>query len=143
MGAHVIKMGLSRFIIDLMERGLVTLVGMNGAGPIHDYELSLIGATTESVARYITEGQFGLWQETGRINEIVAQGAADGLGYGEALGREIAEGDYPHKEISVLAAGYRLRHPRHRPHRHRAGHHPRAPELRRAPRSAPRRIATS
>lgn len=111
MGAHVIKMGLSRFVIDLMERGLVTLVGMNGAGPIHDYELSLIGATTESVARYITAGQFGLWEETGRINDIVAQGLADGLGYGEALGREIAEGDYPHKEISVLAAGYRLRLP--------------------------------
>lgn len=111
MGAHVIKMGLSRFVIDLMERGLVTLVGMNGAGPIHDYELALIGATTESVARYITEGQFGLWQETGRINYIVARGAGDGLGYGEALGREIAEGDYPHKDLSVLAAGYRLRVP--------------------------------
>ncbi|MCU0507481.1 MAG: hypothetical protein MUC34_03605 [Anaerolineae bacterium] len=111
MGAHVIKMGLSRFVIDLMERGLVTLVGMNGAGPIHDYELALIGATTESVARYITEGQFGLWQETGRINEIVARGMSDGLGYGEALGREIAEGEYPHKDVSVLAAGYRLRVP--------------------------------
>lgn len=111
MGAHVIKMGLSRFVIDLMERGLVTLVGMNGAGPIHDYELSLVGATTESVARYITEGQFGLWQETGRINEIVARGVVDGLGYGEALGREIAEGAYPHKEVSILAAGYRLRVP--------------------------------
>lgn len=111
MGAHVIKMGLSRFVIDLMERGLVTLVGMNGAGPIHDYELSLIGATTESVARYITQGQFGLWQETGRINDIVARGVADGLGYGEALGREIAEVDYPHKDVSILAAGYRLRVP--------------------------------
>jgi hypothetical protein len=111
MGAHVIKMGLSRFVIDLMERGLVTLVGMNGAGPIHDYELALIGATTESVARYITEGQFGLWRETGRINDIVARGVADGMGYGEALGREIVEGDYPHKDISILAAGYRLRVP--------------------------------
>ena len=111
MGAHVIKMGLSRFVIDLMERGLVTLVGMNGAGPIHDYELSLIGATTESVARYIAEGQFGLWQETGRINEIVAQGLDAGLGYGDALGREMAEGAYPHQDISILAAGYRLRVP--------------------------------
>lgn len=111
MGAHVIKMGLSRFVIDLMERGLVTHVGVNGAGPIHDYELSLIGATTESVARYITEGQFGIWKETGRINDIVAAGLTDGMGYGEALGREIAEGNYPHKDISVLAAGYRLRVP--------------------------------
>jgi hypothetical protein len=89
MGAHVIKTGLSRFVIDLMTRGLVTLVGMNGAGPIHDYELALIGATTESVARYIQEGQFGLWQETGEINAIVADGVADGLGYGEAVGQRI------------------------------------------------------
>lgn len=111
MGAHVIKMGLSRFLIDLMQRGLVTHVGMNGAGPIHDFELALIGATTESVARYITEGQFGLWEETGRINEIVARGVRDGLGYGEALGREIAGGDYPYNDVSVLAAGYRLRVP--------------------------------
>jgi len=67
MGAHVIKQGLSRFVIDLMERGFITHVGMNGAGPIHDFALALIGATTESVARYIREGQFRLWQETGRI----------------------------------------------------------------------------
>jgi len=111
MGAHVIKAGLSRFVIDLMARGLITHVGMNGAGPIHDYELALAGGSTESVARYISEGQFGLWQETGHINDIVAAGVADGLGYGEALGRAIAEGDYPYRDISVLAAGYRLRVP--------------------------------
>ena len=91
MGAHVIKVGLSRFVIDLMERGIITHVGMNGAGPIHDFELALIGATTESVARYIQEGQFGLWDETGWINDIVAEGVRDGLGYGEALGRAIQE----------------------------------------------------
>ncbi len=111
MGAHVIRAGLARFIIDLMERGLITHIGMNGAGPIHDYELALVGGTSESVARYIREGQFGLWEETGRINEIVAEGAREGLGYGEALGRAIATGPYPYKEISVLAAGYRLRVP--------------------------------
>lgn len=113
MGAHVIKSGLSRFVIDLMERGFFTHVGMNGAGPIHDFELALIGATTESVARYIREGQFGLWQETGRINEIVAAGARAGLGYGEALGRAICEAaqGFAHPEISILAAGYRLRVP--------------------------------
>ncbi len=127
MGAHVIKSGLSRFIIDLMARGLITHVGMNGAGPIHDFELALIGATTESVARYIHEGQFGLWQETGWINDIVAAGVRAGLGYGEALGRTIWEAakrqngqatddplaDWPtysfaHPDISILAAGYRL-----------------------------------
>jgi hypothetical protein len=129
MGAHVIKSGLSRFIIDLMARGIVTHVGMNGAGPIHDFELALAGATTESVARYIQEGQFGLWHETGWINDIVADGVREGLGYGEALGRAISESrisesanqrisnppfairSFAHSDISILAAGYRLRVP--------------------------------
>ena len=111
MGAHVIKRGLSRFVIDLMERGLITHVGMNGAGVIHDFELALIGATTESVARYIQEGQFGLWQETGRINEAIKQGALEGLGLGEAAGRMIEEEKFPHREVSIFAAGYRLRIP--------------------------------
>jgi len=111
MGAHVIKCGLSRFVIDLMERGIVTHIGMNGAGPIHDFELALIGATTESVAHYIREGQFGLWEETGRINEAIRQGAREGLGLGEAVGRMIEEGRFPHREVSILAAGYRLEVP--------------------------------
>jgi len=108
MGAHVIKTGVSRQIIDLMERGVVTHVAMNGAGPIHDYELALIGMTTESVAHYISVGQFGLWEETGRINDLVRDGVAAGLGFGEALGHAIAEGDFPHRDVSILAAGYRL-----------------------------------
>ncbi|MBN1582393.1 MAG: hypothetical protein JXA89_16925 [Anaerolineae bacterium] len=111
MGAHVIKTGLSRFVIDLMERGVITHVGMNGACAIHDYELALIGATTESVARYIGEGQFGLWRETGWINDIVKAGNDQGLGYAEAVGKAVAEGDFPHKAVSILAAGYRLRIP--------------------------------
>jgi len=111
MGAHVIKTGLSRFVIDLMERGMITHVGANGACAIHDYELALIGATTESVARYIQEGQFGLWTETGHLNDIVREGLGEHMGFGEAVGKAIHEGDYPHKEISVLAAGYRLRIP--------------------------------
>jgi hypothetical protein len=111
MGAHVIRAGVARQLIDLMERGLITHVGMNGAGPIHDYELALIGATCESVARYIRSGEFGLWRETGQINDLVAQGNAEGLGLGAAIGRAIFDGDFPHKEISVLAAAYRLRVP--------------------------------
>ena len=111
MGAHVIKQGLSRLVIDLMERGLLTHVAMNGAGPIHDYELALIGATTESVARYVSEGQFGLWQETGRLNDIIAAGNRDGLGLGEAVGREIETQKLPHRDASICAAGYRLRVP--------------------------------
>jgi hypothetical protein len=111
MGAHVIKHGLSRFVIDLMERGIITHVGMNGAGPIHDFELAFVGATTESVAHYIQKGQFGLWAETGRINEAIQQGASDGLGLGEAIGRMIERERFPHREISILATGYRLRVP--------------------------------
>lgn len=108
MGAHVLRAGVQRYLIDLMERGFITAVAGNGACAIHDYELALIGATTESVARYIQEGQFGLWEETGRLNDLIAKAASEGLGLGEALGREIAEGDYPRKDISVLAAAWRL-----------------------------------
>ena len=81
---------------------------MNGAGPIHDWELALIGATTESVARYIQTGEFGLWQETGRMNDAIRAGAAAGLGLGEALGRAIIDGDFPHCDVSVLGAAVRL-----------------------------------
>lgn len=111
MGAHVIRAGVSRFIIDLMERGLMTHVAMNGAGPIHDWELAQIGATTESVARYIRSGEFGLWRETGAMNDAIAAGAREGLGLGEAIGREILErrpGEFPHRDVSILAAGVRL-----------------------------------
>ena len=108
MGAHVIKSGLARYVIDLMERGAVSAIAFNGACAIHDFELALIGATSESVARYIREGRFGLWQETGRLNDIAVRAAGDGLGFGEAIGREIWEGGYPHRDVSVLAAGYRL-----------------------------------
>lgn len=111
MGAHVIRAGVARQIIDLMERGLITHIGMNGAGPIHDYELALIGATCESVARYIRSGEFGLWRETGYINDLVAQGVAQGMGIGETLGKAILEGDFPYKETSILAEAYRLRVP--------------------------------
>lgn len=108
MGAHVLRAGVSRYLIDLMERGFITHIAMNGAGPIHDWELALIGATTESVARYIRTGEFGLWEETGRMNDLIRAGAKEGLGLGEALGREILDGPFPHKDISVLAAGVRL-----------------------------------
>jgi len=111
MGAHVIKTGLSRFVIDLMERGVLTHVAANGACAIHDYELALVGATTESVARYIQEGQFGLWTETGRLNDIVREGLAAGMGFGESVGKAIAEGNFPHVDVSIFAAGYRLRVP--------------------------------
>lgn len=108
MGAHVIKQGCSRFIIDLMERGMITHVAMNGAGAIHDFELAMIGATTESVARYIKNGRFGMWTETGYLNDVMVEAARDNVGMGEAVGRWIEREKYPHRDVSVYAAGYRL-----------------------------------
>ncbi len=108
MGAHVLRAGVQRQFIDLLERGLITHVGMNGAGPIHDFEMARIGATCESVARYIRSGEFGLWQETGEINDIVREGAAAGMGLGEAVGRFILNSDYAYKDTSVTAACVRL-----------------------------------
>jgi hypothetical protein len=108
MGAHVLRAGVARYLIALMERGLLDHLALNGAGPIHDWEFALIGATTESVARYIRTGEFGLWQETGRMNDIIRAGARDGLGLGEALGQAILDGPFPHKDVSILAAGVRL-----------------------------------
>lgn len=111
MGGHVVRSGVQSHIIDLMSRGILTHVAMNGGASIHDYELALIGATTENVSRYVAEGQFGLWHETGQMNEAISQGAKDGLGLGEALGRAIELGQFRNRSRSVLAAGYRLRIP--------------------------------
>lgn len=108
MGAHVLRRGNARYIIDLMERGLLTHVAMNGAGPIHDYEFARIGATTESVPRYIRTGQFGMWRETGELNEVAKRAAARGIGIGEAVGQEIIAREFPNADISVCAAGVRL-----------------------------------
>lgn len=107
MGAHVIKQGMSRFIVDLIERGWVTHVATNGAGIIHDFELARIGATSEDVAHYIKAGDFGMWRQTGDLNEIVADGHRRKEGIGEAVGRFIEEACYPNRELSLCAAGYR------------------------------------
>jgi hypothetical protein len=108
MGAHVIKAGMSRYLIDLLERGWLTHIAMNGAGAIHDYELARIGATTESVARYIRSGEFGLWKETSELNDIVREAAELSLGLGENVGRRIEGSTFPHKDTSIFAAAYRL-----------------------------------
>lgn len=111
MGAHVIRDGTQRFIIDLIRRGYITCVALNGACVIHDYEFALSGATTESVVRYITDGRFGMWQETGRINDIVNATFGTELGMGESIGKSILEGNFPNKEISILAQAYRYNIP--------------------------------
>ncbi len=104
-GAHLLRAGVNRHMIDLMERGLISHIAMNGAGAIHDFELALIGKTTESVACYIRSGEFGLWQETGALNDLLRE--CDGRGYGETVGSAILSGDFPHHDLSVLAAAYR------------------------------------
>lgn len=108
MGAHLLRAGTNAFIIDLLERGLLTGIAMNGAGAIHDYELARIGATTESVARYVRTGEFGLWRETGDLNGWIEEAGRLGLGLGENVGRRIGESDFPYRDRSVLAAAYRL-----------------------------------
>ncbi len=108
MGAHLLRAGANRHIIDMMERGAINLIAMNGAGAIHDYEVARIGATTESVARYIRSGEFGLWAETGELNDWIGEAAKMELGLGENIGRRIQESNYPHQDLSVLAAAYRL-----------------------------------
>ena len=116
MGAHVMRRGNSRFIINLMERGVITHLATNGACAIHDFELALMGATLEDVERYIRDGKFGNWEETGRyLNEAIIRGYRDKVGFGEAVGRLIQENEggvhFPHREISMFAAAYRLEIP--------------------------------
>ena len=106
MGAHVLRAGVNRQIIDLVERGFIDHIAMNGAGMIHDYELARIGATTESVARYIRTGEFGLWRETGELNDWIAEAASLAIGLGENLGRRLEMSAFPHKDLSVCAAAY-------------------------------------
>jgi hypothetical protein len=107
MGAHAIKLGLSRFLIDLIERKWITHLATNGAGLVHDFELASFGGTSENVARWIQVGQFGLWQETSRLNEIARHAAAAGEGLGEAAGRILTEQPAPHAAVSLAAAAWR------------------------------------
>lgn len=107
-GAHVLRTGNGPLLVDLMERRLLTHLALNGAGAIHDFELALIGQTCESVARYVRTGEFGLWHETGLVNEAAVAGAREGIGLGEAVGRMIDGEELPYRQTSVLAAGVRL-----------------------------------
>jgi hypothetical protein len=108
MGAHLVKRGLSRFLIDLLTRRIVTHLAVNGAALIYDFELALVGGTSEDVARWIAVGHFGLWRETSRLNDIIAQAAGRDEGLDEAVGRVVEEEDFPHRELSLAAAGWRL-----------------------------------
>jgi hypothetical protein len=106
-GGHPIKLGLSRYLINLIERGFITHFATNGAGLIHDFELALAGETSEDVHRWIQAGQFGLWQETSRLNDIIREAAHREEGLGEAVGRTIEEECFPHHDLSIAAACWR------------------------------------
>jgi len=109
IGAHVIKTGLSPVLIDLMDRGFVSALAMNGAGVIHDFELALSGATSEEVEEALGPGRFGMADETGsQLNAAINQGVAGGLGIGQAVGRRLRDIKPPHESLSLLAAAARL-----------------------------------
>lgn len=112
LGAHVIKCGLSPVLIDLMERGVVSALALNGAGIIHDYELAAFGQTSEDVGAALTTGEFGMGRETGEfLNAAIAAGMAQKLGIGEAVGRALTEAAPEFWPYSLVAAGYRLKIP--------------------------------
>ena len=111
MGAHVIKNHLSRYVIELMKQGIITHITANGATSIHDFELCYLGGTSEDVPTAIEDGSFGMWEETGGwMNEAIRLGAAQNMGYGEALGAYIDARPerFPHREDCLLWQGYRL-----------------------------------
>jgi hypothetical protein len=109
IGAHVIKCGLSPLVIDLMEKGVVSAIAMNGAGDIHDYEIALIGETSEDVALGINEGIFGMAEETGAMmNSGLKEFLNDEIGLGEAWGRDISEKAFDFRDNSILSKGFKL-----------------------------------
>ncbi len=111
MGAHSIKVGLSPVIIDLMERGIISSLSLNGAGIIHDFELAFIGQTSEDVDKEILSGAFGMAEETGSMLNNAIKSAGEDEGIGAAVGKMINSGPFPYKDKSLLAAGIRLNVP--------------------------------
>ena len=110
-GAHVIKNGLSRYLIALMEGGIITHLTGNGACAIHDFELGYLGGTSEHVPTAIEDGSFGMWEETGAwMNEAIQLGARDGLGLGESLARymQLYPERFPYRRDCVLYRAYEL-----------------------------------
>ncbi len=112
MGAHPLKVGLSPILIDLLKRGLVTGLAVNGAVIIHDAEIAMVGRTSEDVDQVLDSGQFGMARETAEfLNEATTWGAREGLGLGEAVGRRLHNSDFPFKNQSLLASAATLNLP--------------------------------
>ena len=109
LGGHIVKTGVAPLIIDLMERRIITHLAMNGSGAIHDYEIARFGATSEDVARGLTDGTFGMAEETGRgMNEAFIAGIENGWGMGEAVARALEQIPLSHPEMSLLLTAQRL-----------------------------------
>lgn len=109
MGAHPIKVGLNPVIIDLMERGVISGLAMNGAGIIHDAELAMAGRTSEDVAAGIKGGEFGMAEETGRfLNAAISDGAKKGMGLGRSIGETLVREKFPYNRFSLLARAFDL-----------------------------------
>jgi hypothetical protein len=109
LGAHVIKCGLSPVIIDLMKRGFIKAIAMNGAGAIHDYEISLIGTTSEDVRETIKDGKFGMAQETaGFFSSASGYAAGYNIGLGESIGKMILRNKNRYSNYSIIAQAYKL-----------------------------------
>ena len=109
MGAHVIKVGLNPILIDLMERGIISAIALNGAGIVHDTEIAMVGRTSEEVGDVLGSGAFGAAKETGEVvNAGINQGAEKGLGLGAALGEYLLAQDFPYNNMSLLATAKRL-----------------------------------
>ncbi|HEX8653183.1 MAG TPA: hypothetical protein VF708_20380 [Pyrinomonadaceae bacterium] len=112
IGGHVIKTGLAPVIIDLMRRGFVTGVAANGSVLVHDAEIALVGSTSEDVDASLGAGAFGAAEETGKLlNAAAREGALEGIGLGEAMGRALVASDPPNKDYSLLCAAYQERVP--------------------------------
>lgn len=110
-GAHVIKCGLSRYLIWLVENGYISHLASNGAGSIHDFELAYLGGTSEHVPTAIEDGSFGMWEETGRwMNEAIQLGAKKGYGYGQSLAAYVDENPekFPYREDCVFYRAYKM-----------------------------------
>jgi hypothetical protein len=107
VGAHVIKVGVSPWLVRWLERGVATHLALHGAGAIHDCELALFGGTSEDVDAHLRQGVFGMVRETGSFFFAAARAAAAaGEGLGEALGRKLVAERAPHAAHSLLAAAY-------------------------------------
>ncbi len=109
IGAHVIKTGVSPVLIDLMRRGYVSALAMNGAGIIHDFEIALSGATSEDVDEALGPGRFGMAEETGsQLNDVIRRAAEGGQGLGQSVGAYLSQLNPPHADRSLAVAAHRL-----------------------------------